>query len=335
MKIKKISFSKIWFQVFVLILFSITNILAQSGLKVDSTGFNPNPNSSAILEISSKTKGVLFPRMSISQRTNIPSPEKGLTVYQTEEPNAGIWIFNGTDWEPNLSNLPGPKGDIGLTGLTGSKGDTGLKGDAGVQGEIGPKGDIGLTGLQGPKGDKGDTGPAGTPYVAPYSWNFGKSSSEEKGFMHIDGIIGESQLQIAPQGSIDIDAYTFGDGMKISIENYGANSSHIVPYAEVSVVLGYSKAMPTIFNKHFVGNIIPELSIYNVAISGGDGLQIIYKIDFKNVVIMQIQTTKGEDEQKNEVTFRYNAIRQTYKPSRNVNDDVIMSWNHVTQTANY
>jgi hypothetical protein len=184
MNIKKISFRNIWLQVFALILCCASTISAQSGLMVDSTGFNPKPNSSAILEISSKTKGVLFPRMNISQRTNIPSPEKGLTVYQTEEPNAGIWIFNGTDWEPNLSNLPGPKGDIGLTGLTGSKGD------AGVQGEIGPKGDIGLTGLQGPKGDKGDTGPAGTPYVAPYSWGFGGSSSEGTMFMHIDGING-------------------------------------------------------------------------------------------------------------------------------------------------
>jgi type VI protein secretion system component Hcp len=150
--------------------------------------------------------------------------------------------------------------------------------------------------------------------------------------------MGESQLQIAPLGSIDIDAYTFGDGMKISIGFGRANSSHIVPYAEVGVVLGYSKAMPTIFKKHFVGDIIPELSIYNAAIRENGELQIIYKIDFKNVVIMQIQTTKGEDEQKNEVTFRYNAIRQTYKHFDNgyYNDyDVIMSWNHADQTPTY
>jgi type VI protein secretion system component Hcp len=334
MNIKKISFGNIWFQFFALILFSVSTISAQSGLMVDSTGFNPKPNSSVILDISSKTKGVLFPRMNISQRTNIPSSEKGLTVYQTEEPNAGIWIFNGTDWEPNLSNLPGPKGDIGLTGLTGSKDDTGLKGDIGVQGEIGPKGNIGLTG---PKGDKGDTGPAGTPYVAPYYWIFfGGSSSEGGMYMHIDGINGESQLQIVPLGSIDIDAYTFGDRMEFPFGFNGANSFHNGPYAEVSVVLGYSKAMPTIFKKHFVGNIIPELSIYNIVCYSSKNMR--YKIDFRNVVIMNIQTQKNSDEQQNVVNFRYNAIRQTYKHLNENGEydyDEIMSWNHADQTPTY
>jgi type VI protein secretion system component Hcp len=297
MNIKKISYRNIWFQFFALILFSASTISAQSGLMVDSTGFNPKPNSSAILDISSKTKGVLFPRMNISQRTNIPSPEKGLTVYQTEEPNAGIWIFNGTDWEPNLSNLPGPQGP------------------------------------------KGDTGPAGTPYVAPYSWFFYGYSSEGGMYMHIDGINGESLHENAPSGSIDIKFHSFGDGMQTSIEKSRLNSSHIVPYAEVTVVVGYSMAIPTIFKKHFTGEIIPEFTIYHNFNLERDNPRVFYKIDFKNVVIMTIRTQEdGDGQQANSLTFRYNAIRQTYlryDENGQYDYDVIMSWNHATKSSTY
>jgi hypothetical protein len=56
-----------------------------------------SPNSSAILEISSTTKGVLFPRMTKLQRQAIPTPPAGLLVFQTDAP-LGFYYFDGTYW---------------------------------------------------------------------------------------------------------------------------------------------------------------------------------------------------------------------------------------------
>jgi type VI protein secretion system component Hcp len=128
--------------------------------------------------------------------------------------------------------------------------------------------------------------------------------------------------------------------MQTSIENSRFNSSHIVPYAEVSVSLGYSMAIPTIFKKHFTGELIPEFTIYNNTLfNGGYGSRLFYKIDFKNVVIMNIHTRKdGDDQAEYSVTFRYNTIRQTYKHLNENGEydyDVIMSWNHADQTPTY
>jgi len=41
-------------------------------------------NTSAILDASSSSKGVLIPRMSLEQRNNIISPATGLLIYQTD-----------------------------------------------------------------------------------------------------------------------------------------------------------------------------------------------------------------------------------------------------------
>ena len=50
------------------------------------------PLSSATLEVKSSTKGVLIPRMTLVQRSNIPSPALGLLVFQTDG-TAGLYIY--------------------------------------------------------------------------------------------------------------------------------------------------------------------------------------------------------------------------------------------------
>lgn len=55
------------------------------------------PASSAIVEISSTNKGLLIPRMTLTQREAIISPEEGLTVWQTNS-NPGLYNYNGTSW---------------------------------------------------------------------------------------------------------------------------------------------------------------------------------------------------------------------------------------------
>ena len=55
------------------------------------------PNASALLDLTSITKGFLPPRMNAVQRAAIVSPTAGLLVYQTDG-TAGLYQFDGTVW---------------------------------------------------------------------------------------------------------------------------------------------------------------------------------------------------------------------------------------------
>ena len=75
-----------------------------------------SPNASSLLEVKSTTKGMLIPRMSLTQRNAIVSPALGLLIYQTNS-TAGFYYYNGTAWTAvtpaaganrNLSNLASP-----------------------------------------------------------------------------------------------------------------------------------------------------------------------------------------------------------------------------------
>lgn len=65
-----------------------------------SVSINNNGNaadSSAMLDVSSTTKGLLIPRMTAGQRSLINAPATGLLVYQTDG-DAGFYYYNGTNW---------------------------------------------------------------------------------------------------------------------------------------------------------------------------------------------------------------------------------------------
>ena len=67
-------------------------------LKAGSVGIGTNaPGASALLDISSVTKGVLIPRMSTAQRDAIASPATGLQIYNTST-NA-LNFYNGSSWQ--------------------------------------------------------------------------------------------------------------------------------------------------------------------------------------------------------------------------------------------
>ncbi len=55
-----------------------------------------SPAGSAMLDISSTTKGLLIPRMSTAQRTAIGSPAIGLMVY--DNTTNSFWYYNGGSW---------------------------------------------------------------------------------------------------------------------------------------------------------------------------------------------------------------------------------------------
>ena len=54
-------------------------------------------NSSAMLDVKSLTKGLLIPRLTITQRNAITSPATGLMVYQTDN-TSGFYFYNGSSW---------------------------------------------------------------------------------------------------------------------------------------------------------------------------------------------------------------------------------------------
>ncbi len=59
------------------------------------------PHASALLDISGTTKGVLFPRMTTSQRFAIAAPSNGLMVYDTDKNE--MYHYAGTAWKPILN----------------------------------------------------------------------------------------------------------------------------------------------------------------------------------------------------------------------------------------
>jgi hypothetical protein len=59
-------------------------------------------NNSAIVEYASHDRGILIPRMSTSERTNIPFPAEGLIVYDNNIHS--FYYFDGTQWRNNNRN---------------------------------------------------------------------------------------------------------------------------------------------------------------------------------------------------------------------------------------
>ena len=80
------------FLLFVLIFFPTSTIVSQVGIGTT------NPDASSALDVSANDKGMLVPRMLVSERIGIASPAEGLLVYQTDD-IAGFYYYNGSQWE--------------------------------------------------------------------------------------------------------------------------------------------------------------------------------------------------------------------------------------------
>jgi trimeric autotransporter adhesin len=64
------------------------------------------PHTSAQLDVTSATKGLLAPRMTAAQRINITTPATGLLVYQNDAP-AGFYYYTGSSWVALTSQTTG------------------------------------------------------------------------------------------------------------------------------------------------------------------------------------------------------------------------------------
>jgi len=69
------------------------------------------PDASALLDLTSGSKGLLAPRMTAAQRTAIQSPAQGLLVYQTDGVQPGFWYYSGTAWA--VLGAPGAGDNLG------------------------------------------------------------------------------------------------------------------------------------------------------------------------------------------------------------------------------
>jgi trimeric autotransporter adhesin len=77
-----------------LVILLISSYLAKAQVAINTTG--ANPDNSAMLDISSSTRGLLIPRMTTAERTAISSPATGLLVYDNSL--SLFYYYNGTAW---------------------------------------------------------------------------------------------------------------------------------------------------------------------------------------------------------------------------------------------
>jgi hypothetical protein len=96
MNTRQMIFKPIKFTLAVLVALALSPAIAQvTNIGINPTGALPHP--SAIVDVSSTTGGVLFPRMTAAQKLAIAAPVNGLTIFQTDGAQ-GHWYYDGTQW---------------------------------------------------------------------------------------------------------------------------------------------------------------------------------------------------------------------------------------------
>jgi hypothetical protein len=70
-------------------------LYSQNGVAINTTG--ANAHASAMIDITSTSKGALLPRMTLTQRNSISSPATSLLIYQTDN-TPGYYYYTGSNW---------------------------------------------------------------------------------------------------------------------------------------------------------------------------------------------------------------------------------------------
>ena len=116
--------------IFIISFLNVPQCFSQSGVSINSGG--TASDSSAMLDISSSSKGLLIPRVALTSAddlTTVLNPATSLLVFNTNASMVngavGFWYFSGTKWEQltgGAQGLPGPTGPPGGWELTGNAG---------------------------------------------------------------------------------------------------------------------------------------------------------------------------------------------------------------------
>ncbi len=94
-------------------LLTIVTLFIMCSLSYSQVGIGTTtPDPSAILDITTTEKGLLIPRMTLTEKNAIPSPATGLLVYQTDG-TTGFWYYNGASWTTFTSSGWSLTGDVG------------------------------------------------------------------------------------------------------------------------------------------------------------------------------------------------------------------------------
>ena len=99
----------------ILNLFALTLLVRSQNIGVGTS----SPHASAILDVSSTTKGLLIPRMTTAQRNAIVTPATGLLIWQTDG-TTGFYYYNGSGWSAFAAGAPIPLTGWATTGNTGT-----------------------------------------------------------------------------------------------------------------------------------------------------------------------------------------------------------------------
>ncbi len=78
------------------LLFTCLVSMANAQTVIHETNAAATPDANAALDVQSTTKGVLFPNLSTSQMTSLPSPAPGSMIYCRTDGN--FYFYNGTTW---------------------------------------------------------------------------------------------------------------------------------------------------------------------------------------------------------------------------------------------
>lgn len=151
------------------VLFVLCFFLNEKEIYAQNMSINDNgnpPDNSAMLDITSNSKGLLIPRMTQALRNAIGSPATGLMIYQTNN-TPGYYYYNGSSWVQSIGTTgpTGPTGNDGTNGATGATGPTGNDGTNGANGATGPTGNDGTNGATGSTGPAGPVGCGSANYV--------------------------------------------------------------------------------------------------------------------------------------------------------------------------
>ena len=235
------------------LFFMPSGVFSQNGVSINTTG-SPADNS-AILDVTSPSKGLLIPRIALISNTDITTiqnPSISLLVYNTGTGGltpAGFYYWDGTKWLQAIgpAGPTGVNGTNGVTGSTGAQGIQGVTGAAGTNGVTGPTGAQGVTGAAGTNGVTGPTGAQGVTGAAGTNGVTGPTGAQ--GIQGASGIAGTNGTNgvTGPTGANGTAGVT-GPSWIISTDNFNSTGNLLIVPSTGSTVTSTNAAWLTTGN---------------------------------------------------------------------------------------